>query len=439
MKIKCVIWDLDNTLWDGILGEDPHVTLKPGVKEVLEELDRRGVLQSIASRNDEEAALAKMDELGIRQLFLYPQCNWSSKVHSIRRIVKKMNIGMDTVAYIDDSPFELFEINTYLPKIHTYKAEEYKDLLEYPEFWAERVTSEGARRREMMIARQKREEAREAFTGSREDFLKTCRMQLSIRPACEDDLDRIVELALRTNQLNNMLDRIDDNVVQEYLQAGDKEVYTATLKDRFGDHGMVGVCFLDFMGQTAHLRLFYISCRVEGRGLGFAFLSTVIRMLSTKHPGLIKVYSAYKPEKRNRPALMLLKMMGFKKESQQKEYLMYRLDLPHTLTPPLWIEVREMGRHKYQQGRRQGGEASMDQNEIEAKAISIVMEILGEQEIHNDTILLGEGGILDSLTVVQLISRLEEEFGIELDDEDLQLESLSRVDKLICLIKGYVS
>src|SRR5690606_34437348 len=98
-RIKCVVWDLDNTLWDGILLEDAQVTPRPHVVEHIRRLDRMGVLHSIASKNDPDTALAKLRELGLEELFLYPQIGWNAKSDSVRHIAKALNLGLDAFAF----------------------------------------------------------------------------------------------------------------------------------------------------------------------------------------------------------------------------------------------------------------------------------------------------------------------------------------------------
>ena len=98
-KIKCVIWDLDNTIWNGVLIEDSSVILRDRIKGIIEVLDQRGILQSIASKNDYDLAMAKLRELGLDEYFIYPQINWGPKSISIKEIAKSINIGMDTISF----------------------------------------------------------------------------------------------------------------------------------------------------------------------------------------------------------------------------------------------------------------------------------------------------------------------------------------------------
>ncbi len=114
-KIKCVVWDLDNTLWDGTLLEDGEVTLRPAVAGHIRRLDRMGVLNSVASKNDHDTAMARLAALGLADLFLYPQVNWNAKSASIERIAGKLNLGLDAFAFVDDQEFERAEVAAALP------------------------------------------------------------------------------------------------------------------------------------------------------------------------------------------------------------------------------------------------------------------------------------------------------------------------------------
>src|SRR5262245_10326012 len=104
--VKCVVWDLDNTLWRGTLVEEGPVRLRDDAVELVKVLDARGVLQSIASKNDPDHALAVLEQLGMRDYFLYPQIGWTSKVTSLRTIATSLNISTDALAFVDDEVVE---------------------------------------------------------------------------------------------------------------------------------------------------------------------------------------------------------------------------------------------------------------------------------------------------------------------------------------------
>jgi methoxymalonate biosynthesis protein len=338
--IKCLIWDLDDTLWQGTLREDWNVIFTTEHRQLIGRLDELGILQSIASRNDEGMVMRKLDELGIREFFLYPQCNFGSKSESIGKIMTALNIGMDAAGYIDDNPFERFEIEYFLPDIRTYRADQALHLLEYPEFNPGKITREAGARRRMMLARHERESAERKFTGSREDFLRDCRMELTVRSGRIEDMDRILELTIRTHQMNNMKEPMDEPVILDYLQNPGKGVWVARLKDRFGEHGIIGVCFFETMNPVVLIRIFCISCRIEGRGVGVSFLGEVVNRIQAEYPSFNAIQCPFKPSDRNRPALMLLKMLGFKRTEHKEDYSIHSLPLPQSVEPVKWIEIR---------------------------------------------------------------------------------------------------
>lgn len=428
--IKCLIWDLDETLWKGTLSENREVTLQPGIQEVLEALDKRGILQSIASRNDYNQAMNKLAQLGIDHYFLYPQMQWGTKVESIRHIVRELNIGMDAVAFIDDNPFELYEVNTYLPEVCLFRGDEYLQLLDYPEFQVQKITTEAVRRREMMHARDNRLAAEQQFAGSREEFLLSCSMELTVRLACSEDLDRVSELVARTNQMNNFLERVSDAVIRSYIESQEKRIYVAELQDRFGNHGIVSVAMIDFAETCAEIRLFCISCRIEGRGIGTAFLGTVLDVIQKQSPDMQEVNCGYRSESRNRPALILLKLLGFVRKEKREDYSIYMLTLPFSFSEPNWIRVHKMD------FSLKDKEDFMSYRDTEQRVIEIVKGILGTQDVGTETVLLGNQGVLDSVTVVQLIVKLEQEFELVFDEDDLMIESLSSVDNIIRSIEA---
>ncbi|GIP35041.1 HAD-IIIC family phosphatase [Paenibacillus sp. J2TS4] len=428
--IKCLIWDLDETLWEGTLTESRDVTLRPGALEVLELLDERGVIQSIASRNDPGEAMSKLKELGVDHYFIYPQLGWGSKADSIRQIARELNIGMEAVAFIDDNPFELHEARTCLPDLNVYDAKEYRRLMEYPEFRAPRRTGEALRRRQLMLLRADREEAEKQFAGTREEFLRSCSMELTVRLACEEDLARVCELVERTNQWNNRVERVSEEVVRTYMESKMKRLYLAELQDRFGDHGIVSVAMLDLDEAWTDIRLFCISCRIEGRGIGTAFLGTVLDLVQQNHPGLQEARCGYKSERRNRPALILLNLLGFVRGERKGDHSIYRLPFPFPYKESDWIRVL---RPVLPSDHRESGHCQVQQ-----RVINLVSRILGEQEVGPETLLLGTRGVLDSITAVELIVKLEKEFHVVFDEDDLTLDILSTVDNVVRFIKSRI-
>lgn len=337
--IKCLIWDLDDTLWQGTLSEDGDVALRPGVREVLLALDHRGILQSIASRNDPDRASQKLAELGIDHFFLYPQFGWGSKTDSVRKIAQEMNIGIDSLAFIDDNPYERYEVSTYLPDVYVYEADAAAELPKLLEFQIA-VSEETAKRRQQMMARWVRNTAEQQFSGTREEFLQTCDMRLSVRDARNGDLLRMVELASRTTQFNNLVQAPSMSFIQSYMNSEGKYMYVGQMKDRFGDHGIVAMAMVHFHNSAAEIELFCISCRMEGRGIGTAFFGAVLSRIQQERPLLTEAVCRYRPQKRNRPALMLLQLLGFSCSLQGVQESIYTLPFPSTYSGPKWILLK---------------------------------------------------------------------------------------------------
>ena len=128
--IKCVVWDLDNTLWEGTLLEGDDVCLREDVLEIIKALDQRGILQSVASKNDHDAAFEKLRQFGLDEYFLYPQINWNSKAASISKIVDALNISAEAIAFIDDQAFERAEVAHSLPQVTLFDVTDLKGLLD---------------------------------------------------------------------------------------------------------------------------------------------------------------------------------------------------------------------------------------------------------------------------------------------------------------------
>jgi len=263
-KVKCVIWDLDQTTWDGILGEQDsdRVSLRPEVQRTMHALDERGVLQSIASKNDRDHAWQVLQRLGVAHLFLYPQISWEPKSVAIRRIAESLNIGVDGCLFIDDSPFERAEVIHELPGIRVLADSEVGGLLVRPEFDVP-VTNESKQRRAFYVAESQRKQHSLAYGDRYETFLKTCHMQATLfRPTEPEHVERCLELLHRSNQLNLSTHRYTREEFAQLLQPTGVLCIATSCRDRFGDYGIVGLASLIMSKDRVILKDFVLSCRV---------------------------------------------------------------------------------------------------------------------------------------------------------------------------------
>ena len=181
-KIKCVAWDLDNTLWKGVLAEtaDPaELHARPESLELIRQLDERGIIQTVVSKNTHEEAWRVIDRLGLSDIFVYPAINWGSKSQNLQQVAEKINIGLDTFAFIDDSPFERAEVQSALPQVRVFADTEIGGLTRKSEFDVP-VTDAGKVRRQSYLANMKRDEFQAVYTGSYDEFLASCEMKMRI-------------------------------------------------------------------------------------------------------------------------------------------------------------------------------------------------------------------------------------------------------------------
>jgi methoxymalonate biosynthesis protein len=305
--VKCLVWDLDNTLWQGTLLEDGEVALSERIREVVKALDERGILQAVASKNDYDHAWERLEKLGIAEYFVLPQIGWGPKSESVRRIADRLNFTLDTIAFVDDQPAERAEVAHHLPVVRCYPAEQASELASLPEF-SPVVTADSRRRREMYRAGFSREAAREEFAGPDEEFLRTLGLEMTIRRATEPDLDRVEELTLRTSQMNATGVHYGHEQLRALLADRTHEVLVVQLRDRFGDHGAVGIVLLERHPGAWLLRLLATSCRVVSFGAGAVLLRWLIDEAARSG---VQLLADFRRTERNRMMEVAYRFAGF--------------------------------------------------------------------------------------------------------------------------------
>ncbi|MBF9132816.1 HAD-IIIC family phosphatase [Plantactinospora sp. S1510] len=277
-RVKCVVWDLDNTLWNGVLLEGDACDVRPEVVEVIRHLDSVGILHSIASKNDRAAAWQRLTELGLTDLFLHPEIGWQPKSESIQRIAASLNIGLDAIAFVDDQPFELAEVAYAVPEVLRVDVVDLADAIRWPEFEPRFVTEESRNRREMYRTQSVRAEAEREFAGTNEDFLRSLDMVFTIVHAEREHLQRAEELTLRTNQLNSTGRTYSYDELDAIRVRDDHLLLVASLTDTFGSYGTIGLALVEKGDLHWDLRLLLMSCRVVSRGVGMVLLNHVTRL-----------------------------------------------------------------------------------------------------------------------------------------------------------------
>jgi len=337
--IKCVVWDLDNTVWDGILLEDEHVYLRSAIPHIVRTLDSRGILQSVASKNNPAEAIARLQEFGLAEYFLYPQISWNSKVASIQNIASSINIGTDAVAFIDDQPFEIEEVRFSLPEVLCINAADLDHLLDMPEMKPRFVTDDSSQRRLMYISDRQRKEAEQEFVGPEEQFLATLDMEFTIQPAREEDLKRAEELTVRTNQLNTTGYTYSYEDLTQLLQSEHHLLLIASLSDRFGAYGKIGLALVECQEEKWIVRVLLMSCRVMSRGVGTIMMNYIMRLAKEKN---VRLQAEFVPNGRNRMMYVTYKFANFREVERDGEKEVLENDLTRLQEFPDYLRVNIM-------------------------------------------------------------------------------------------------
>ncbi|HSS47598.1 MAG TPA: HAD-IIIC family phosphatase [Thermoanaerobaculia bacterium] len=337
MAVKCVVWDLDNTVWDGILLEDPEVRLRPGVPHILKTLDDRGILHSIASRNDHAAAFAKLRELGLDDYFLYPQINWNSKAASVAQIAKDLNLALDAFAFVDDQPFEREDVTFSHPGVLCVDSALLDDLLDRPEFNPRFITEDSLLRRRMYQADIRRNSEEAEFVGPKEEFLATLGMVFTIAPCREEDLKRAEELTVRTHQLNTTGYTYSYEELDALRQSPRHELLIASLEDRHGAYGKIGLSLVEKDPDVWTVKLLLMSCRVMSKGVGTILIHQLLRR--AKEAG-VKLRAEFVANDRNRQMLITYRFAGFKEVGRVGEVAIMENDFSVLQPPPPYVDLR---------------------------------------------------------------------------------------------------
>lgn len=335
--IKCLVWDLDETLWEGVLLEGGGQRLRAGAREVVESLDRRGILQSIASRNDHGHAMENLCRHGMQDYFLYPQIHFGPKSDSLRAIAQKLNIGLNTFAFVDDQPFEREEVGQALPEVLRLDAAEMPAIPGLPRFIPRFVTEDSAMRRKLYMTDQSRAKAEENFSGPTEAFLATLDMRFTIAPVADGDLQRAVDLTERTHQLNATGLTFGHDELDALRSSPAHLLLMSSLEDRFGPYGKIGLCLVEKGADVWTLKLLLMSCRVMSRGVGSVMLNHVIAEAGRAGK---RLRAEFVETDRNRMMYVTYKFAGFEEVARDGAWSLLEYQGDGRVGFPPYLDVR---------------------------------------------------------------------------------------------------
>jgi FkbH-like protein len=341
-KVKVVIWDLDNTVWDGTLVENgaAGIKLKHDIAELIKELDRRGIVNSIASKNDEVFALDQLERFGLREYFVFPVIGWGPKSEAIQQIRGALNVGEDTLAFIDDQAFEREEVKARYPLVRVYSHEQCANLLNNAEFDTP-ITQEAQARRAFYKTEEVRREAVTQYSGRYLEFLQKSKIIINITKPTEDNFERIHEIAQRTNQMNFSGTRYSKDDVRELLADPARECFLVSANDKYGYYGYIGFCVVSPRPMPRVLDLMF-SCRIQSKRVEHAFFIFLMERYAAM--GAPRFVVRYRETDRNKPLAQVFGDLGFAIESKKDGEFHYAYDLTGKLPKDSIIAVEFTGR-----------------------------------------------------------------------------------------------
>jgi FkbH-like protein len=308
---KAIIFDLDGTLWQGVIGEDIIIPNK----ELLENIvlfANRGVIIGICSKNNESDvdSLIK-DELRLDRYISVKRINWKDKVSNLKEIAEELNIGLDAIVFVDDSDFELNLIKEKLPEILTIHPNELmRTVIEWFDLSGDFTKTQQYK------DNLNRTRTQEQFINI-DDYLHSLDMVLKIRINETSQIPRIAELTQKTNQFNLTTIRYTEEEIKQIMVWG--SVFTLSVRDRFGDNGLTGVCII----RGNSIDTFLLSCRILGRGIEYAFMDWIIENRQEKRwDGLL---GKYIPTTKNKQIESFYPKLGFVYQGEYNGTLTYSL------------------------------------------------------------------------------------------------------------------
>lgn len=354
---KVLVTDLDNTLWGGIIGEDGINGIKLGpeypgaayqnLQRAMLDLSKRGILLAICSKNnldDAMEAIEKHSGMLLRNKdFAATRINWTEKAQNLREIAEELNLGIDSLAFVDDNPFEREQVRKVLPEVTIIDLPQ--DPLGYaaairdcPAFERLALSNEDEQRTAMYAEQRQRSQTEQKFQ-SKEDFFRYLDQEAEVSPVSPATLARVAQLIQKTNQFNLTTRRYTEQQIAEMAERPGWQVMSIKVRDRFGDHGLVGVAITRAENVEYEIDTFLLSCRVIGRTVETALLAYLAQ--NAKGRGCSRISGKFLPTKKNAPARDFYAQHGFQRLAEGPDGSVWTLSLEqNTIAIPDWIRLK---------------------------------------------------------------------------------------------------
>ncbi|MFD6167380.1 HAD-IIIC family phosphatase [Streptomyces coeruleorubidus] len=347
---KVLVVDADNTLWDGILGDDGPDGIAAATtyrgeafgkfQRVVKQIGAQGVLLAVCSKNDREPVLGVLrdhPDMTLREAdFTRVNANWDPKDGNLRDIAARLNLGVDSFVFADDSPFECGLVASSLPEVAVVRLDEepalhVDRLLADGWFDVRALTAEDRLRAGQYRSEAARQDLQDS-AGSMEDYLRALDIRLEVSPVRDHEVARIAQITLRTNQFNLTTRRLQEADVRRLRAEPGQLVLAMRARDRFGDNGVIGAVFAHGDGDTWTIDNMLLSCRVFARGIEQATVSSLLA--HARDSGAAAVHAGYRPTAKNHRVRDFWPSLGFATTAESEDgALEFRHDL--TDVPPV--------------------------------------------------------------------------------------------------------
>lgn len=354
---KCIVLDLDNTLWGGIIGEDGLEGIKLGptpegrpffeFQQYLLSLFNRGVILAINSKNNLDDALEVLRKHPYMVLkeehFANIKINWGDKISNMKAIAKELNIGIDSLVFIDDDKLNREMVKDALPEILTIDLPEdpalyLKILMEINDFNTLQITEEDKQRGKLYAEQRQRAELQQSITDITK-YLRALKMVVTIQQANHFNIPRIAQLTQKTNQFNMTTRRYTEEEIKKMANDDKYLIVSIKVEDKFGDNGITGVIIVEKQNYAWRIDNYLLSCRIIGRRVEEVFLSYIIKRAKKEKAKILS--GEFITTKKNAPAKNFYKDNAFTlvKKAENSELWEYNLKRPYKT--PEFIRVIE--------------------------------------------------------------------------------------------------
>jgi len=355
---KVIVCDLDNTLWGGVIGEDGIEGIKldaefpgaayQGLQRALLDLKRAGFLLAVCSKNNESDAMEVINQhqgMILKQDdFATFRINWQDKASNLREIAQELNVGTESLVFVDDNPAECQWVRQSLPEVTVLELPkdnplQYETLVRnHPRLVRLHVTKEDLGRTGMYLTQKKRGELKLA-AASLEDFYMALNMEMEVLLVDEKTVDRVAQLTQKTNQFNLTTHRYSTAEIQSFVENSDWDIRAFRVSDSYGDQGIVGVVMCHVHEEEYHIHNFLMSCRVIGRTIETAMLATIFSLANERN--LPCIIGSIIPTQKNRPVRDFYQKHGFLSVFESAAQSQWMCQVTQRPQMPEWIRTKE--------------------------------------------------------------------------------------------------